>query len=508
MLILKKIAIKTFWFNLNLFLIPIGFIYLLIATKSLKLRKIRVFNFFQLDDGNLNFTAFYFDTEVFIKIDLFGSNLKNELDAYEYLENNKLGVSLTKVVFFTNKILITNYLRGSLTLDVFLKQNPHKYNWLVNKVNRVLGDFRKIGFYHNDFLLKNILIFKNSIYAIDFYFANYPGSHFSSSKKIAYDHTNSLEGDKNTFFDDLQTFGLYQRNYAFKYNDILSVIVVFEPNLENLKDLLLLHSSTFSSSVVVNNSPEINLGDLPKNIHLITCHGNIGLASGLNLGISYAKRMGFKMCALFDQDTAFSDSFAVGMIKKINEYTAKSNVAVFSPIFFNNVTGTYGYNIFFKFLFLIRSKPNPKKPIINPDYVITSGSFIPIESFDNIGLMLEKLFIDIVDIEWCFRAKRKNYSIISFQDIEVSHNMGAECFNFFGKNYPISSPLRVYYYFRNSFYLYHNERTPLSWKLVDFFRNIVRILFYLLLVDFRAYSKPIFIGITHGIFNKMGKSVL
>ena len=172
MLILKKIAIKTFWFNLNLFLIPIGFIYLLIATKALKLRKIRVFNFFQLDDGNLNFTAFYFDTEVFIKIDLFGSNLKNELDAYEYLENNKLGVSLTKVVFFTNKILITNYLRGSLTLDVFLKQNPHKYNWLVNKVNRVLGDFRKIGFYHNDFLLKNILIFKNSIYAIDFYFAN------------------------------------------------------------------------------------------------------------------------------------------------------------------------------------------------------------------------------------------------------------------------------------------------------------------------------------------------
>ena len=238
MLILKKIAIKTFWFNLNLLLIPIGFFYLLIVAKSLKLRKIRVFNFFQLDDGNLNFTAFYFDTEVFIKIDLLGSNLKNELDAYEYLENNKLGLSLTKVVFFTNKILITNYLRGSLTLDVFLKQNPHKYNWLVNKVNRVLDDFRKIGFYHNDFLLKNILFFKNSIYVVDFYFANYPGSHFSSSKKIAYNYTNSSEGDKKTFFEDLQNYNLYQVDYAYNLSEIISVIVIFKPDLEKLKDIL------------------------------------------------------------------------------------------------------------------------------------------------------------------------------------------------------------------------------------------------------------------------------
>ena len=105
-------------------------------------------------------------------------------------------------------------------------------------------------------------------------------------------------------------------------------------------------------------------------------------------------------------------------------------------------------------------------------------------------------------------AALQSSGIISFQDIEVSHNMGAESFRFLGNNYPINSPLRVYYYFRNSFYLYHNERTPFRWKLVDFFRNILRILFYLLLVDFRAYSKPIFIGITHGIFNKLGKSVL
>ena len=34
--------------------------------------------------------------------------------------------------------------------------------------------------------------------------------------------------------------------------------------------------------------------------------------------------------------------------------------------------------------------------------------------------MLDKLFIDFIDIEWCFRAKRKKYSIVSFQDIELT----------------------------------------------------------------------------------------
>ena len=508
MLILKKIAIKTFWFNLNLFLIPIGFIYLLIVTKSLKLRKIRVFNFFQLDDGNLNFTAFYFDTEVFIKIDLFGSNLKNELDAYEYLKNNKLGLSLTKVVFFTNKILITNYLRGSLTLDDFLKQNPHKYYWLVNKVNRVLDDFRKISFYHNDFLLKNILIFKNNIYAIDFYFANYPGSQFSSSKKVAYNYTNSPEGDKKTFFEDLQASNLYQVNYSYKLSEIISIIVVYEPDLKKLKEVLLLHSSTFSNSVVVNNSPEINLGDLPKNIHVISCNTNIGLASALNLGISYAKKMGFKMCALFDQDTTFKTSLAIKMINRINHYTYQKKIAIFSPLYFNHVTNTFSQNIFFRFLFLIRSRAKTNIPFVMPDFVITSGSFIPIEVIDDIGMMLDKLFIDYIDLEWCLRAKIKNYSIVSFQDLLLDHTMGVRYMLFFGKKFSIDDPVRSYYRFRNAFYLYFNENMPIGWRLADFSRGVLRLIFYLFIVDLKLYSKPIFSGIRHGIKKQMGRSSL
>jgi len=510
MLILKKILIKLFWILVNILLVPIGYFNLLVVTKTMKLKKIRVFNFFNLDDGNLNFIGKYDDREVFIKIDMFGKNLINEFDAYKFLNKHELIFSLPRVVFFKKNILITDFLRGAQTIDTYLKQNPHKYNMLVDEINKILNNLNGLKFNHNDFLLKNILIFKESIYLIDFYFSNYTGSYslFNQDKKIAYGHTNSLHGDRKTFFDDLKAYNLYQVNYSYKLSQIISIIVVFNPDLEKLKDILRLHSSTFSNCVVVNNSPEVNLGDLPKNIRMISCKSNVGLASALNQGISYAKKMGFKMCALFDQDSTFNTSFVEDMIKRINLYKSNRNVAVFSPVFFNNLTNSYGYNIFYRYLFLIRSKPDLKKLNIEPDYVITSGSFIPIEAINDVGLMLDKLFIDFIDIEWCLRAKRKKYSVVSFQDILLNHHMGALRFKFFGKYFPINTPSRVYYYFRNSFYLYHNENMPLYWKIVDFSRNLLRILFYLFLVDFKSYLKPIFIGISHGVFNKMGKYVL
>ena len=104
MLILKKILIKIFWVLFNTLLVPFGYFNLLVVTKQLKLKKIRVFNFFNLDDGNLNFIAIYDNTDVFIKIDLFGRNLKNESKAYKFLKKQNLTFSLTRVIFFKKNV--------------------------------------------------------------------------------------------------------------------------------------------------------------------------------------------------------------------------------------------------------------------------------------------------------------------------------------------------------------------------------------------------------------------
>jgi len=212
------------------------------------------------------------------------------------------------------------------------------------------------------------------------------------------------------------------------------------------------------------------------------------------------------MVALFDQDTTLPDGFMQNILKHINAYQGDKKSALFSPVFFNHVTDDYGSIINFKPFRLIRSKPNKKKAVTYPQYVITSGSFIPMFVLDDVGLMREELFIDFVDIEWCLRARAKGYEIVSFPQVEIAHHLGDSSVSFMGTNYPIHSPLRMYYYFRNAMYLYRLQEIDWNWRVVDAARNLFRFLFYMLFVKNRwTYFKYIIKGYYHGLMKKMGK---
>ena len=293
----------------------------------------------------------------------------------------------------------------------------------------------------------------------------------------------------------------------FYLSDVCSIIVTFKHSHANFKETLKYHKQNFSNIILVNNSPEISL-DLfqSSNVTIINNTGNIGLAAALNVGILEAKKQGAEMVALFDQDTLLPDDFAQNMLKHINAYQGQKKTALFSPVYFNNVTNSYGSIINFKPLRLIRSKPDKQKIVSYPKYVITSGSFIPISVLDDVGLLREELFIDFVDIEWCLRARTRDYEIVSFPQVEIAHHLGDSSVSFMGTYYPIHSPLRMYYYFRNAMYLYRLSEIDWNWRLVDATRNLFRLLFYMLFVKNRpTYFKYIIKGYYHGLIKKMGK---
>ena len=88
----------------------------------------------------------------------------------------------------------------------------------------------------------------------------------------------------------------------------------------------------------------------------------------------------------------------------------------------------------------------------------------------------------------------------------IDHNLGDYAVRFMGHNYPIHSPLRMYYYFRNAMYLYRLREIDWNWRLVDATRNLFRFLFYMLFVrDRLTYFKYIIKGYYHGLIKKMGK---
>lgn len=289
---------------------------------------------------------------------------------------------------------------------------------------------------------------------------------------------------------------------------MFSIIVLFKHDPIAFKQILKYHINNFSNIIIVNNSPEISI-DSYKSSHVTIIYNstNIGLAAALNVGILEAKKQGAEMVALFDQDTELPDNFCSSMLKSIKSCQGKKS-ALYSPSYFNYVTNDYGSFINFKPLKLIRSKPYNYKNVAYPQYVITSGSFIPMAVLEDVGLMLEELFIDFIDIEWCMRARRKGYEIVTFTKIKIYHHLGDSSVAFLGTDYPIHSPLRMYYYFRNAMYLYRQHEIDWNWRVVDASRNLFRFLFYMLFVNDRlTYFRYIIKGFYHGIKKQMGAYV-
>ena len=294
----------------------------------------------------------------------------------------------------------------------------------------------------------------------------------------------------------------------FSYKNTCSIIVTYFPNMKEFEKILNQHKKNFRKIIIVNNSPDIKLHHLKKlnKIYLINNKKNLGLAKALNIGIKFAKKIGVKMVGLFDQDTYLNDNYSEKMFKNINQIKLKNKIALYNCRYFNLITNRYGSMINFKFLRLIRKKPRKTDKYSYVEYVITSGSFIPINVFQYVGYMKNKFFIDYIDIEWCLKAKKKGYKIIIFQNIEIFQKLGQSKFRIFGNIYPIHTPQRMYYNFRNSILLYKSNYIDLNWKFVDGFRNIFRILFYILLKSPRIqYFKYISKGIYHGIINKSGR---
>lgn len=296
-----------------------------------------------------------------------------------------------------------------------------------------------------------------------------------------------------------------------KKSEVCAIIVYYYADKKNFKKILKLHSANFSKIIILNNSPKINISEFKNyKITIINNKKNIGLAKAINKGIVLATKKNFSYFALFDQDSLIDQNFLSKMLKYMNLFYKDKKLlnvqpSVFSPIYFNKITNEQSQHIKFKFLRLSRESNNVKNIFSFPEYVITSGSIIPLSSIKKVGLMKEKLFIDFIDIEWCLRAKKFKKIPVTFNRVKIKHFIGDYCLNLNNNKFPIHGPKRMYYYFRNSIYLYKKKYIDMNWKIIDISRNIFRIFFYLLFVNKKkSYLKYISLGLLHGFKGKMG----
>jgi rhamnosyltransferase len=290
---------------------------------------------------------------------------------------------------------------------------------------------------------------------------------------------------------------------------VIAVVVAYHPKAGELEASVKSLLQNFKEIVVVWNGPHplktpTFLKD--KRIHLLDMKGNVGLAKALNEGIDIAFQSGAAWVYLSDQDSILPPDFKKRMVEYSGYIPKDCKVALIGPRYFNETTLEKNRFIQMGLLRVKRVNPNPDQLYLEVEYLITSGSFIPRAAFLEVGPKREELFIDFIDIEWGLRAKRMGYKVIALPKVILHHRLGDFGLNFLGMMFPIHSPLRIYYCFRNATYLYKRRYISLNWKLVDGTRNIFRFLFYVALVKPRLkYLRMALLGTYHGIIGRMWK---
>ena len=230
---------------------------------------------------------------------------------------------------------------------------------------------------------------------------------------------------------------------------IIVLLVTYNPKIEILKETIMSLLPQVAKIIIIKNSQEeLNLINNEK-IVIIQLEKNLGIAAAQNIGIERAKILGAEYILLSDQDTIYSASYIKDVLSIYNNYKLKYKIASIVPLFYNENKNEYSRIMIKKYKAIIPQK----NTTFFLEHAISSGSFIPISAIKDIGLMNERLFIDFVDNEWYWRARKIGYKIICDTRIIVKHSMGDAHKKILKHKFVSYSKKRYYFFFRNGFYL-------------------------------------------------------
>ena len=292
----------------------------------------------------------------------------------------------------------------------------------------------------------------------------------------------------------------------------VAVIVTYGPDLAVLDSLVRALQSEVSAVIVVDNGSDVAVRQWLERINdpAIMVHAlpdNTGVASAQNTGIQRARELGADYVALFDQDSRPQPGMIDALVSAAGRLTAEGcRVAVVGPLIID--PRNQRHHVFLRaHLFHVEKVPCAMSGgVVVSDVIIASGSLIPLSTLNQVGDMLEDLFIDQVDVEWCLRARSMGYLSYGLCDVQMEHALGEAPVRVFGRAFTRHRPFRYYYIFRNSLWLVGRRHVTLAWKLRFLRALCVRLLFFPLFVAPRVeYLKMMGLGGWHGIIGRLGR---
>ena len=304
---------------------------------------------------------------------------------------------------------------------------------------------------------------------------------------------------------------------------ITSITVAFNPDPLRLAEQLAALRDQVDEIIIVDNGSaqpvksilaqtEISesMGEVPH-IHFIVLEENQGIASGFNIGIDASRKSGAEFVLLLDHDsvpaTDMVSKLRAGYQQAAGESALTSVAAVGPRIVDSRDEHEYPFIRLGWFRNQHIHCATSQENLIACDFLISSGSLIAISAIDRIGRFDESLFIDSVDLEWCFRARKGQFSLHGICDAQLHHRLGDHRRVVLNKIFlVVHSPLRIYYITRNRILLYWRRHVPLKWKLKDILRMGAKFAAIMLFVAPRLqYLRMTVLAIRDGVANRGGR---
>lgn len=277
-----------------------------------------------------------------------------------------------------------------------------------------------------------------------------------------------------------------------------AVIVLFYPDQKRLSLVVEAVRSQVQEIIVMDNTPDIIqpvvdcLSGTGIEYHALGM--NVGIAEAQNRGIAIALTKGYDFILFLDQDSVPQEGLVSTLLSSWDFLESKrEKVAVIGPGIKDSAEAkTY------------RARIAKGKAIgdglVKVPQVISSGSLIRSDRWDIVGFYESGLFIDGVDFEWCWRAKKKGLHCFRNDKIFLYHQFGLEDHKFLGIEAPVPTPKRCYYLYRNYLLLLRRSYVPLYWKVSYFIKFILRLPYYsFFLKSGYAYFRNIVQGIGDGL---------
>lgn len=264
-------------------------------------------------------------------------------------------------------------------------------------------------------------------------------------------------------------------NNIFKMSSTDNIAIAFV--LFNPEENELIHiqriANIYKGSIVDNSSQSNFSGNTVGKMSYISLHKNTGIAKAQNIAIKIILLdHTIEHIIFFDQDSCFGENYPKQILNEFVQIKKTyPNLAILGPTIINKDNKK-------EYKSIIHKDIKGNNGFIFKKEIISSGSCVCKETFYDVGFFEEKLFIDFVDCEWCFRAISKGYLCGITSHLKIEHQVGKNQKNLGGHTIIFSAPPRYYYQYRNFLILLTRNYTPLAFKLGKGTKFLLRLIYF------------------------------